>query len=262
MNRIGDPMSLLQLPQEKIFYISRHKDSGFPSLLFIHGAGGNHRHWLYQWHALAQQGFEVYALDLPGHGKSTGEPGGSLESYAESVISFCQLLGLKQPILIGHSMGGAIALLVAISGRLSCRGLILLGTGAELPEANNLLKLLQQENGLQLMLAQLYGDDVKKAQEKAYLELHKIPKKTLLCDFKSCAKVKLPTTKLQKLNLPVSIIVGTKDQVTPPTLSQALHHFIPGSELHLIAGGNHMLMFQHPLKITEKILNFCHSNFN
>src|SRR6478672_8114474 len=87
--------------------------SGNPILL-IHGFGGDLDNWLFNIDALADAG-PVHALDLPGHGGSTkaiADPG--LEALADAVEQFLDGLALDGVNLVGHSMGGAVAALVAL----------------------------------------------------------------------------------------------------------------------------------------------------
>ncbi|MCC6551706.1 MAG: alpha/beta fold hydrolase [Polyangiaceae bacterium] len=85
---------------------------GARTVVFIHGLGSNLKFWRYQLDAFAARGFHVIALDLPGYGKSD-KPASfpyTMESMADAVRELCGALGVKRPILVGHSMGGQTAL--------------------------------------------------------------------------------------------------------------------------------------------------------
>ena len=75
-------------------------------MVFIHGAGGSHLDWSAEWRRLPQA--NALLLDLPGHGKSSGDGRESIQHYAEDIIKFLDALDLQQVIVAGHSMGGAI----------------------------------------------------------------------------------------------------------------------------------------------------------
>ncbi len=83
-----------------------------PPLLFIHGAGGSSLGWHTRLRRMPER--TVYALDLPGHGKSEGEGCQSLIAYARVILDFMQAVGVYKTILIGHSLGGMIALQTAL----------------------------------------------------------------------------------------------------------------------------------------------------
>lgn len=93
----------------------RYLDQGVGSapLLLIHGFGGDLNNWLFNQAPLAQER-RVISLDLPGHGESGKQlHSGSLDEMAESVVGLLDYLGIDSATLVGHSMGGAVALKVA-----------------------------------------------------------------------------------------------------------------------------------------------------
>jgi pimeloyl-ACP methyl ester carboxylesterase len=95
-------------------------------LLFIHGAGGNHKIWEYQ----TKHFNNAIAVDLPGHGFGEGKR--TIKEYVEYVKRFCDERGFKNIVIIGHSMGGAIAQEFALTYPEYLKALVLVGTGAKL----------------------------------------------------------------------------------------------------------------------------------
>ena len=87
-------------------------------------------YWPSQLRRLA--GYRVYALDLPGHGKSGGVGQQSILAYAQSVASWLEAAGLHRIVVAGHSMGSAIALTLALEIPEKVQGLALIGAGARL----------------------------------------------------------------------------------------------------------------------------------
>src|SRR5262245_444923 len=90
----------------------RHRCAGEegPPVVLVHGAGGSSRVWLRVLTALAARA-RVYAVDLPGHGRSDGPAPASLPEHREALRAFVSGLALSaRPFLVGHSMGGAIVL--------------------------------------------------------------------------------------------------------------------------------------------------------
>src|SRR5512145_2129580 len=79
------------------------------SLVFIHGSGGNSSAWSQQY-ARLHKSFNIAAVNLPGHGKSGGEGKQDIRDYVLILRDILQVLNLTRPILIGHSLGAAIAL--------------------------------------------------------------------------------------------------------------------------------------------------------
>lgn len=99
-----------------------------PSVLMIHGLGGQMRHFTHSMLERLRGEFRVVVIDRPGSGYSTrvGEAPGRLGAQAESVASLIRALGLDRPILVGHSLGGALALAVALEHPELVRGLALI----------------------------------------------------------------------------------------------------------------------------------------
>lgn len=91
----------------------RRGDAG-PPLVLIHGFGGDLNNWLFNHQALAQN-HTVYALDMPGHGGSSKDVGdGSVGALTEAAGGFMDAVGLERAHLVGHSLGGAVSLALAL----------------------------------------------------------------------------------------------------------------------------------------------------
>lgn len=102
-----------QVPE--VAYVELNPE-GQQTVLFIHGLGSYLKFWRYQLDAFAAQGYRVIAVDLPGYGKSD-KPASfpyTMEAMGDAVHELAQKLGVQQPILVGHSMGGQTALSYAL----------------------------------------------------------------------------------------------------------------------------------------------------
>lgn len=101
---------------------------GAMPVLLVHGFGGDRNAWLFNTTELAKER-SVYAIDLPGHGESSKELGdGNLEVFTRSVVGFLDALNIEETHIVGHSMGGAIALSVATRHPARVASLALIGT--------------------------------------------------------------------------------------------------------------------------------------
>jgi pimeloyl-ACP methyl ester carboxylesterase len=121
-------MPYIELHGERAYYaIQRHQADGAPVLL-IHGAGESHLVWPIGLRRLP--GTIVYALDLPGHGKSRGTGRSTIADYADWLGSFLAALLVPAAVCIGHSMGGAIAQQLALTHPDRTAALVLVATGA------------------------------------------------------------------------------------------------------------------------------------
>ena len=101
-------------------------------MVLIHGSGMNARSWVRQLNALAGR-LRLAALDLPGHGESDPAPRTSVEDYAGAVCDFIAALKSGPALVVGHSLGGAVAIALAARRPELVRGLVLIATCVKLP---------------------------------------------------------------------------------------------------------------------------------
>ncbi len=120
-------------------------DAGLPVLVFIHGALNDHSVWTLPARWFAHHGWRVLALELPGHGRSSGPVQASVADLAETVLALLGRLGVARAALVGHSMGSLIGLEAAAR----CAGadaavqidhLVLVGTAVPMPVSPALLE--------------------------------------------------------------------------------------------------------------------------
>ncbi len=107
--------NMIDLPAGRFHYLSwGTEQTDYPCVLLLHGITSSALSWVRVGPVLASR-YRVYALDMRGHGDSVKpSPGAySLRQTADDALAFIQALGLKQPVLIGHSWGGATALVLA-----------------------------------------------------------------------------------------------------------------------------------------------------
>jgi pimeloyl-ACP methyl ester carboxylesterase len=103
-------------------------DTAKPTLVFIHGVLNDHSVWILQTRYLAHHGFNVLAVDLPGHGRSGGDAPASVEEAAQFIEALLDAAGVRQAGLIGHSWGSLIALETAARLKDRITHLALVGT--------------------------------------------------------------------------------------------------------------------------------------
>ena len=247
-------MSKVTIGREEISYLQ--KGGGKPSLLFLHGAGGTHRHWGRQIRDLGD--VTLVALDLPGHGRSVGEGRQSVEGYADLVAKFMAALDLENPIVVGHSMGGAIALDLVLRYEECLGGLVLVATGARLRVVPSLLEGMRNEfeSTVELLCGYAYGPSA--SEEMARLgrgEMLAIGPEVLLGDFLACDRFDV-MGRLGEVRVPTLVICGEEDQLTPLKYSRFLVDNIQGARLVTIPEAGHMVMLEKPQETTEAIAGF------
>ncbi len=246
---------------EKICYWCN--DDGFraerKSIIFVHGSGGDHTLWKNQFPEL--QEFNIAALDLPGHGRSSGKGEQSVDGYVEWIRKFIEKSEYKNPVVIGHSLGAAISLVSAIKyGRL-LSGIVPVGGGVTMPVNDVIL------NGIRANTAETMAFIAKFSLTKENRErLSTVLKDDLMKtdpaitygDFLSCSNLDI-TKVVSGIKNPAMVVCGSDDKMTPPDLSRYISEQIPGAKLVLIDGAGHYVMWEKPRELNAAIIAFMRS---
>lgn len=235
--------------------------AGRPTLLLIHGAGGNHIHW--PPHVRRLKGWHVIALDLPGHGESSGPGRDTVVDYAGDVAAFINGMGLNRVILGGHSLGGAIAQQVAVDATSHVAGLILVATSPRLRVSPDILENTMTNFELVVDFIQQYGYGPEIDPQTKLLGrhlLHQMDRKVLLGDYMACEGFDL-RPRLDEIRVPSLIIGAEMDEMTPPRFSQALHDALPGSTLVIYQQTGHMIPAERPEQLGRDMLTWLENTF-
>jgi pimeloyl-ACP methyl ester carboxylesterase len=249
-------MPYLDLNGERIYFALHYNRSDGVPVLLIHGAGENHLIWPAGLRRLLDT--VVYAIDLPGHGKSTGRGRSTIEEYADWVVSFMEAVRLDQAILIGHSMGGAIAQLVGITYPDRVTGLVLVATGAKLRVAPQLLQLAEDDFGAAVELVSrwewgaLTPDEIKQLGKQQLLQ---IGPTILLNDYRACDAFDM-RERLPAIAAPVLIVAGEADQMTPLKHALFLAEQLPQAHLVIVPHAGHMVMLETAEVVTRAVEEF------
>ncbi|MFH2125501.1 MAG: alpha/beta hydrolase [Pseudomonadota bacterium] len=230
-------------------------DPARPSLLLIHGAGGRGESYLPQLSNLKD--INVAALDLPGHHATPGPGLQRVEDYARWVGEFLAA-GPLRPVVLGHSLGGAIVQELALAHPELMRGVILMSTGPRLPVNPALLAGIKEnfQPTVQMIVSWAYSKGVDKLFLRQGIEqMAQTDPQVLHDDFAAC-DVFDATERLKSLVLPTLILIGAEDKMTPPSYGQALAQAIPEAELRIIEGGGHMIQLENFREVNQAIAEF------
>lgn len=183
-----------------------------------------------------------------------------MQDYADDVLQFIAENQIQKPILVGHSMGGAIVLTLALQQLNKITGLALLGTAAKLRVLSVILEKAKDANtfadAVQLVNEYSFNPDAPKDLIRLSIEaMLKLNPKTLLGDFLACDSFDV-TGKLNVIQVPTLILCGTLDVMTPPKFSKSLAEQIPQSQLHLLERTGHMLMLEQPDAVAKLLKQF------
>ncbi len=233
------------------------KNNRLPVIL-IHGAGGNHLSWPPQIRRLA--GETMYALDLPGHGQSEGTGRQSVEAYADDVNLFMQSLKIRSAVIVGISMGSAVALTLTLKYPKKVKALALLGSGAKLRVAQTVLETAGNPNTFEAAVDTINTNCFSDSAQQNIIQLSKqsmlkIRPPVLLGDFLACNEFNV-IDQLEKITIPTTIICGAEDQMTPSKFSESLHAGIAKSTLHILEHAGHMVMLEQPDVVADLLKQF------
>lgn len=241
------------------YHESGEENTGRPPLLLLHGAGGTHLYWPPEIRRLKD--CRVISLDLPGHGKSDGVSGlQRIEAYAEKVHDWMEEMKLQQAVIAGHSMGGAIALTLALLYPPSVAGLVMVSTGARLAVNPALLEEtsspLSFVNAVHTIIKWSFGSQASaRLVELAQQRMAESRQSVLHGDLRACNEFDV-VNQLGKIDCPTLIICGCEDRMTPCRSSQYLASHISKARLHLIPDAGHMVMLEKPREVARAFETF------
>lgn len=231
-----------------------------PTLLFIHGAGGSRKTWHYQWLGLKEK-YSLISVDLPGHGKSTAAGANEVSAYSSAIIQLLRELEVSNVILAGHSMGGAIAMEIALASGLDVLGLILVGTGAKLGVMPSITESLARDVFPEEIIRYAYGSKASpQLIEGGRQEWYKTPCAITLGDFQACNGFDVRGS-LGEIKCPCLIVCGDEDKLTPVKYSLFLHENLPVSSLTVIPLAGHMVMLEQAESTNQIINQFVSQTF-
>jgi len=132
-------------------------DAAKPTVVLIPGVLGDHSVWIWQARYLANHGFNVLSIDLPGHGRSGGEAPASVQLAAATIAALLDAAGAQKAALVGHSWGSLIAMEAAVhlKGRIS--HLALIGTAAPMKVSPALIEASQSDPEAALKMINVFS---------------------------------------------------------------------------------------------------------
>jgi pimeloyl-ACP methyl ester carboxylesterase len=219
----------------------------------LHGSGADGIVWSYQLSRLSSQ-YRVIAPDLPGHGRSEGQPLDSAHAYAAWIEDFCLALNLSAFFLMGHSFGGAIAQEYARCHSHKIRGMVLVGTGIRFVLSRAYRELCER-------VASPTADDttvsamLPESFKKSYALLLGQSSAALHADLFAAARFD-SSTWVESLRVPALIIWGSRDEITPRELPEELARKLPVARFHIIQGAGHVVMVDARNEFNKAVADF------
>lgn len=231
-------------------------DPDKPTVLMLHGSGGRAEYYLSQLRGLPDT-MNRAAIDLPGCGKTPGPASDEVADYARWLGDFLAA-GPVKPILMGHSLGGAVAQQLALTRPELLQGLILLGTGCRLRVFPAILEGIVEnyQPTVEMIVRYCYAEGASKRTLAQGVEMiNATDPMVLLSHFTACDNFNV-CERLAEIKLPTLVLVGDQDNLTPVKYSRFLAEHIAGAELKVIEGGGHMVNIEQADKVNQAIADF------
>lgn len=200
-------------------------------------------------------GLYVIALDLPGHGRSEGSGYADTLDYARDVGAFLEALSITRAIVVGHSMGGAIAQQLALHMPERVAGLVLLGTGGKLPVDPALPQRILEEtaSAIDWIVGWAWSDrsvdDLKQLSRERLLNT---PAAVLRNDYIACQTFDT-REQLQNIQVPTLVVSAADDRMVKPKFSITLSEKIPDAAFVSIEDAGHMFPLEKPREVARVI---------
>jgi pimeloyl-ACP methyl ester carboxylesterase len=255
----------IEIDGNRIHYV----DAGSgPTILMVHGLAGQMHNFTHSLLDRLKSRFRVVIIDRPGSGYSTRAPNASatIAAQASTIAKFASALGLKRPLVVGHSMGGAIALALALDHADHIGGLALIAPATHMQDIPKPFQgLAIASPTLRWLIGWTLAIPASIRNRVVTLDTIFGPQKAppdfatkgggLLnlrpCSFRGASHDLVASgedlgtmpSRYHSLTLPVGILFGTDDRILDPTVhGQALADKLPGVDLELIEGGGHMVL--------------------
>lgn len=213
-------------------------DAARPTVVFVHGVLNDHSVWILQSRYLANHGWNVLAVDLPGHCRSAGEAPSTVEEGAAFLAALLDAAGVQRAALVGHSWGSLIALEAAAALKDRVSHLVLVGTAAPMKVSQVLLDASQNEPEKAIQMINVFSRSTLAPPPSAlgpgtwvYGANTALCRRVLASNrkvnvfhrgFKACDSYANGEAAVAQLTCPVLLLLGEVDQMTQPRAAQAL----------------------------------------
>jgi len=246
-------------------------DAAKPTAIFIHGVLNDHSVWILQSRYLAHHGWNVLAVDLPGHCRSAGAPPASVEAAADFVLALMDAAGLATAALVGHSFGSLIALEAASRAPERSSHLVLVGTAFPMRVSPALLEASVSAPMKALEMVNVFSRATLSPPPAAlgpgtwvFGASMALGRRVLASNtrvnvfytgFKACDSYENGLQAITQVTCPVLFVLGQADQMTPPKAAQGLIKEAKDAKVVFLPGG-HQQMNETPEQMLAALAGF------
>ena len=248
-----------------------------PTAVFIHGAQNDHSVWGLQTRYFAHHGYSVLAVDLPGHGRSSGPALDSVEAMADWLNTLLDVAGVQKAILIGHSMGSLIALEAVSRQPQRVAGVALVGTAYPMKVSTALLDAAREREPAAIDMVNIWshssiaqkpsapgpGFYVPGGSRRLMQRMsQRNPAHLFFNDFSACnayANGEQAAALLAAHGCAALFLLGLKDMMTPAKAAASLQAHLPQPQVVKLEACGHALMAEQPDQVLDALFTFAGS---
>ncbi len=254
---------IIEIDNKKVFISDTGKpfDKNKKNIILIHGSGQSHVVWSLTTEFLTDQNYNVFTLDLPGHGNSSGKCLVSIEEMADWLNKIVEKLQLKTTTIIGHSQGCLVTLEFANKFSNKIDKLIFIAGSYKIPVNDTLMKLAKagEMESLNLMMKWGYGYSKQFIGGNPLQKILNSPREVievLSTDLIACNNYKNGKIAAQNIKHPTFFIFGELDKMINVDQGKKFCALISGSKYHIIKNCGHMIILENAFEMREKIVEF------
>jgi pimeloyl-ACP methyl ester carboxylesterase len=248
-----------------LFYDEQNPNDLEDTVVFLHGAGGNHMSWWQQVPTFREQ-YRCISVDQRGFGRSLDPSGEEVARFTDDLEALLDELDIERAALVAQSMGGRSALGFAVRSPERVRALVMADTWGffDWPELQARVTELReaQSNPNAPLTDRALGSDFQvnnPAGTFLYRQIFDLnppraPQQPLTEGAPSKADV-------EGLAVPSMFLVGSEDALTPPEILRAVHKIVPGSKFVEVPGCGHSVYFEQPDTFNEIVGGFLADQF-
>ncbi len=259
----------LVLEKKRAFaYTAAHDlDAQKPTVAFVHGAGLDHSLFALQSRYFGYHGYNVLAVDLPGHGRSEGPPLPTIDAMAGWIFSLADRLSIQRLSLVGHSMGSLIAVECAARAPERVERIALIGTGFPMKVGEAFLEAARRNDPSAYDMETIWGHAPQVPlganpnpgmwmYGDALARLGRLAPGVLYNDLKACNDYAAGAQSAAKVRCPVLFILGRRDAMTPVKSGVAFAQAFTGAKSVQVATSGHTLMAEAPDATLDALIAF------